>query len=80
MSLPILVLGHPLGTTFYDWSAILGEQMAQYNVPNPVEEGLWQTWATAFCSIPDVQERGLPDPQLFTDWRGWAMASIPLLE
>lgn len=71
---------NPLSVTFYRWTAFLCEALASYNVPSPVDEGSWQTWATTFCSIPEVQACGLPNPQIYDDWRKWAMMSIPLLE
>lgn len=71
---------NPMATTFWDWSGYLSEQLAQYNVPSPVNEGLWRTWATALCSTPEIAERGLPSPQGFADWRSWACQALQALE
>jgi len=64
------------GLSFPQWAAaVITELASEYNLPNPVEEGLWQTWATELFHVPGLAERGLPGPASFgEDWRSWSAA------
>lgn len=80
MTFPLCHPPNPLTVTFAQWAGYLSEQLAQYNVPSPVNEDLWKTWAQALCSTPEIVERGLPSPQGFDDWRLWACQALNALE
>lgn len=80
MTFPQINPPNPLSVSFRTWSGYLSEQLAQYNVPSPVNEDLWKTWALALYSTPEIFERGLPNPQMFVDWRSWACQALHALE
>lgn len=64
----------PRGLEFLAWARLLAESLAQYNVPSPVSEGLWQVWAANLLAVPAVEALGVPDPRAYSDWRLWAFA------
>jgi len=66
---------------YLDWEIWSGQTLLSalgvYNLPNPVDEGLWQAWATELLNITGFASRGSPDPRGYgEDWRAWAMALI----
>ncbi len=67
-----LNLPNPSVTAFAKWAAILVEQIAGYNVPNPVSEAEWLQWATQVYAVPEMVEAGMSDPRAFADWTSWA--------
>lgn len=70
-----LTVFNPLQMTWEQWSSqVVIDLSTQYNLPNPVEEGLWQRWATELLTIPGLSELGLPDPSAFASWQAWAAA------
>jgi hypothetical protein len=69
-----LIFLDPSAMSFDRWSNLLVEALAEYNVPNPVSEGLWQEWASHFVAIPEIAALGVTDPQTYGDWRSWAVS------
>lgn len=79
MALPAITFIDPYVVDFVRWAAVLAEDLAQYNVPNPATEDLWASWANEFCGIPEIAELGVPNPEVFSDWRSWAAATSQVL-
>jgi hypothetical protein len=71
-------LPRPEGLEWGAWSVyVLTELSNGYTLPNPVDEGLWQAWATELLNIAGISELGVADPRSFgEDWRAWAAAFI----
>lgn len=69
----------PRGVTFMRWASLLSESLAQYNVPSPVSEGLWQEWATTLLAVPEITELGVASPSAFRDWRVWAQQFLQVI-
>lgn len=63
---------NPTGLSFTRWSATLCEELAGYNLPNPVSEGSWRDWAEQLFAIPELVELGVADPRGFATWWEWA--------
>lgn len=72
MAVSDVVAYNPQGMEFLPWARLLVEGLAEYNVPSPVSEGLWNEWAEFFASTPELAQLGVPNPQGFSDWRTWA--------
>jgi hypothetical protein len=68
-------LPDPYHTTFMRCALILLEDLTAYNVPRPVGEGQWFSWAVQLFAIPELLELGLTDPRGFSNWQDW-MASL----
>lgn len=71
MAIDTVVLD-PRGQEFARWGALLTEELAAYNVPNPRTEDLWFDWACSLFGSPDLVSLGLPDPRGFPNWQAWA--------
>lgn len=70
-----------LDPSLMDWATWAGSVVVDlqpsYNLPNPGDEGSWQSWAIELLNIPGIADLGLPDPRPFGEsWQGWAVAFI----
>lgn len=73
MALPAVELLDPRWCSFYEWSARVYDELAEYNVPLPVQEPMWPLWAREFCQIPDVAELSPNEPRFYATWKAWAI-------
>lgn len=71
----------PAGMTIIDWAdsvvLVVGSSWAFGRLIDPDR---WQDWATGFVRAGGFNQRNLPDPYQFSDWRMWAERVYPLLE
>lgn len=67
-----LTAPNPLGTSWERWSALMTQELAGYNVPNPTPEPQWFEWAVVVYANPEIVELGIADPVQFSSWRDWA--------
>ena len=65
---------------FMRWAALLTESLAAYNVPSPVDEESWASWAVSLLNSPILVGLGLPDPRGFAEWKDWAEITTQTLE
>lgn len=71
----------PRGLTLRDWA-----DSVVLSVPNSWllgrldDESRWQDWATGLVRAGNLNQRNLPNPYNFTDWKMWAMRVYPMLE
>ena len=74
MALDLATLPSPYTADFKRWSALVVEQLAEYNVPTPVGDGEsgWNSWAAQLGADPNVLATGVPSPYGFSEWRSWA--------
>jgi len=63
---------NPYGLPFERWASIVNEELSLYNISMPVSENAWAFWATKICEILDLSAEGMPSPEMYSDWRGWA--------
>ena len=66
------MIPNPQNISFNQWGAILIEELSVYNIANVPSEDLWISWAQSVVDNPDLESQGLPRPEVFSDWRGWA--------
>lgn len=66
----------PEHTPFLRWARILLEELAGYNVPNPVSEDLWLQWAIQVFAVPELVDQGVADPRAFGRWQDWALTFL----
>lgn len=64
-----------------DWAAsVIGALNAQWDAAPLTDPDKWQEWAVGLLRAPTTEQRVLPDPFQFSDWREWAMRAYPMLE
>ena len=42
-------------------------------IPRLTDESEWMDWATRIQAIPGISSRNPPRPELFSDWKEWAI-------
>lgn len=65
-------LPQPRGLTFLRWARLVTEQLQPYNVPAPIDEAGWKSWAAQLANVPDLVAAEFPNPYGFTNWERWA--------
>lgn len=64
----------PQYIAFPAWAALTAESLIGYGqVPLHAEEAKWKNWARLVAALPVLAARQVPDPQMFADWRLWAV-------
>jgi hypothetical protein len=63
----------PRALTFEEWAERTASLVAPFG-PVPVDpvEDRWRIWAGLIVNTPRLAALGLPDPNLFGEWRVWA--------
>lgn len=70
----------PRNMDFMRWASLLTEELSTYNVPSPVDEESWASWAVSLFNSPNLVSLGLPDPRGFANWQDWAEITTQTLE
>ncbi len=65
----------PRYLSFGDWAnnSFFGTGTAELDVPPATDEVNWKWWAVQLKKYYEATDRTVPDPDMFTDWRDWAM-------
>ena len=57
------------------WASKTTGALLPYGViPILLDENKWRQWADYVILIPDIAALGPPRPEIFSDWRLWALA------
>lgn len=67
----VLIPDPTFSPTFRDWAHRINEispadELGNFGMMD------WKTWAKQLYNRPNFQEKTIPDPLLYADWRAWA--------
>ena len=72
---------NPYGMELRDWAdSVIGALTRQWDAAPLEDPARWQDWAVGLVRAPTLEQRVLPDPFQFSDWREWALLAYPMLE
>jgi hypothetical protein len=72
---------NPSGLSLRDWAdSVVLAAGSSWAFGRLDDETRWKEWATGFVRARPFAQRGPPDPNMFDDWRDWAMLAYPMLE
>ena len=63
------------GMTARHWTAQTSLLISRYaTIPILYDDSGWKAWAAYVCSIPALAAVSVPRPEIFKDWREWAIS------
>lgn len=67
--------------TFTEWADYMYPTLEEYGVVEQVTYGSdWKSWAAGLLSLNSINQKGVPSPYQFDNWRDWATRLVGVLD
>lgn len=68
-------------STFTEWADYMYPTLEEYGVVEQVTFGSdWKSWAAGLLSLNGINQKGVPSPYQFDNWRDWATRFVGVLD